>query len=265
MSFLRSLFLALSMFSKIPAPRVDWKSENMRYIMCFFPFVGFFIGGIDFLLCLLAKSGTLQNLTGFEIPLALTIVPVFLTGGIHLDGFMDTSDALASHASRERKLEILKDSRVGAFAVINVAVYFLAYFVISSHFTTLVKESEISTEVSLCLVSIFPVSRFLSALAVATFQCAKGSGLAKTFQDSSAKKFTRIWCVIFLLAIYSLIIARAHFFGILILASSLLCFAYYFLMSKKHFGGITGDLAGYFVQITELFCLAVLTIAFSFA
>ncbi len=203
--------------------------------MCFFPFVGFFIGGVDFLLCFLAKSGIFPNLTGFELPLALTLFPVLLTGGIHLDGFMDTSDALASHASRERKLEILKDSRVGAFAVINVTVYFLAYFVISSHFTALVQKSAISMEVSLCLASIFPLSRFLSALAVATFNCAKGSGLAKTFQDSSAKKFTRIWCVTFLLAIYSLITARALFFWNFNSGKFALVFCVLFFDVKKTF------------------------------
>ncbi len=261
MSFLSSLFLAFSMFSKIPAPRVEWKSENMRYIMCFFPFVGFFIGGFEFFLCTLTKTGLFQKLSGFEIPLTLTLLPVLITGGIHLDGFMDTSDALASHAPRERKLEILKDSRVGAFAVINVVIYFLIYFVISSHFTAIIKDSAIPEKLALCLASVFPVSRFLSSLAVASFRCAKGSGLAKTFQDSSSKRFTRIWCVTFLLAIYSLIIWKAHFFGILILISSLLSFAYYFLMSKKEFGGITGDLAGYFVQICEIFCLIALTVA----
>ena len=55
-------------------------------------------------------------------------MPVAVTGGIHLDGYADTSDALSSYGDREKKLEILKDSHCGAFAVIRLCSYFVAYF-----------------------------------------------------------------------------------------------------------------------------------------
>lgn len=53
------------------------------------------------------------------------LLPILVTGGIHMDGFMDTSDALASWQSPEKRLEILKDSHVGAFAVLGCAGYLL--------------------------------------------------------------------------------------------------------------------------------------------
>ena len=56
------------------------------------------------------------------------LVPVFVTGGIHVDGLLDTSDALSSWQERSRRLEILKDSHAGAFAVITAAVYFIAWY-----------------------------------------------------------------------------------------------------------------------------------------
>ena len=59
---------------------------------------------------------------------AAACLPLLITGGIHMDGFMDTVDALASHQSRERKLEILKDSACGAFAVLYCGVYLLLSF-----------------------------------------------------------------------------------------------------------------------------------------
>jgi len=58
----------------------------------------------------------------------LTLIPVVITGGIHLDGLLDTADALSSYQPRERRLEILKDSHAGAFAIIVCCMYFLAYF-----------------------------------------------------------------------------------------------------------------------------------------
>ena len=55
------------------------------------------------------------------------LLPLLVTGGIHLDGFLDVADARSSHQSRARKLEILKDSHVGAFAVIAMGCYLLLY------------------------------------------------------------------------------------------------------------------------------------------
>ena len=60
--------------------------------------------------------------------MVLVIVPVVITGGIHVDGLLDTSDALSSWRDREKRLEILKDSHAGAFAVITACVYFMAFY-----------------------------------------------------------------------------------------------------------------------------------------
>ena len=54
-------------------------------------------------------------------------IPILITGGFHVDGFLDTCDALHSYQPRERKLEILKDSHIGAFAVIMLALYGLIF------------------------------------------------------------------------------------------------------------------------------------------
>ena len=56
-----------------------------------------------------------------------TAIPLIITGGFHADGFLDVSDSLCSYGSREKKLKILKDPHIGAFAVIRLAVYYLIY------------------------------------------------------------------------------------------------------------------------------------------
>ena len=120
-SLWNSFKIAFAMFSKIPMPQADWSEENMRYMLCFFPFVGAAVGAI-----MLAAEWICRYLgmsDGF-ITAVLVLIPIFVTGGIHVDGLLDTSDALSSWRDREKRLEILKDSHAGAFAVITACVYF---------------------------------------------------------------------------------------------------------------------------------------------
>ena len=117
MNLLQSMVIAFSMYSKIPMPRVDWNEKNMKYAMCFFPLVG----GIEGILMLLA--GRLLMESGFGkifVAAVMTLLPILITGGIHMDGFMDTMDALSSYGDREKKLAILKDSHADAFARLGV-------------------------------------------------------------------------------------------------------------------------------------------------
>ena len=120
-----SFKIAFAMFSKIPMPQADWSEENMRYMLCFFPFVGAAVGAVTLAAEWICRYIGMSN--GF-IAVALVLVPVIVTGGIHVDGLLDTSDALSSWRDREKRLEILKDSHAGAFAVITACVYFLTMY-----------------------------------------------------------------------------------------------------------------------------------------
>ena len=120
-----SCIIAFSTYSRIPMPQAAWTEENMRYTLAFFPLVGAAVGAVFW------AVDALCSLLGFGCILRaalLTAVPAVVTGGIHLDGYCDTVDALASHAPKEKKLSILKDSNAGAFAVIWCCVWFLLYF-----------------------------------------------------------------------------------------------------------------------------------------
>ena len=116
MQLLRSFAIALSMYSKIPVPMVEWNEKNMKYAMCFFPVIGAVIGGLQLLAAYVLTGYT--SCGRFFTAVVMTLIPVAVTGGIHLDGFADTVDALSSYGDREKKLEILKDPNTGAFAVI---------------------------------------------------------------------------------------------------------------------------------------------------
>ncbi|WP_294430718.1 adenosylcobinamide-GDP ribazoletransferase [uncultured Treponema sp.] len=252
------------MFSAVPMPRIEWNQKNMRYMMCAFPFVGALIAFFCAIWLfwgwrLFAVFG--KNLSPHILALGLTLIPILISGGIHIDGFMDTCDALASHASREKKLEILKDSHSGAFAVLGCVIYFLSFYIISLELCTRFLNFHMDFRFLLPILSVFLFSRFFSALAVATFPIAKDSGLVHTFSTSTAKLFTALFCEIMIFIISITLIFFCGRNGILPLFSSLAAFLFYYLLTKQNFGGITGDTAGWFVQISELAGLAVLLFA----
>lgn len=240
MSIINSFFIALSMYSRIPVPRVDWEKENMRYAMCFFPMIGVVIGAVMYL------AGWLLDKTsvgGLFRGVVFTLIPIIITGGIHMDGFMDTMDALGSWGDREKKLEILKDSHAGAFAILGMGCYLM---------WSVAVWSELPAEVlRVCGVS-FVLSRALSGFSVVTFPAARNSGLLKMFQDGAQKKVVRITMCLYVAAaviMMAVMNARAMTGAV---TGMMIAFLYYIVVSWKQFGGVTGDLAGFFLETAEL-------------
>lgn len=121
MNVLKSFVIAMAMYSKIPMPKVEWEEKSMRYALCFFPVVGIVEGAVLYFIWRLFSH--YLGMDGMLAAAVYTVLPVLITGGIHVDGFLDTMDALSSYQERTRKLEILKDSHTGAFAIIGAAVY----------------------------------------------------------------------------------------------------------------------------------------------
>ena len=91
MKWLESCLIAISMYSKIPVPQVEWTKEKMSHAMCFFPLIGVVIGvllqGLGILCTWLSFGDTMRGAS-------FVLLPVLVTGGIHMDGFLDTTDAL---------------------------------------------------------------------------------------------------------------------------------------------------------------------------
>lgn len=240
MNYLKGWMIAFAMYSKIPMPAVEWERENMKYVMCFFPWVGAVSGLCFYFWGSYGKSVPVgETLYG----VILTIIPVLITGGIHVDGFLDTMDALSSWQPKERRLEILKDSHAGAFAVIAGCLYFLTWF----GFAT-----ELGSQ-GIPLVSLgFFLSRCLSGYAVTAFPCAKDSGLAAMFSEKAEKKKAQAVLLAETGAVLAVMLWTNLYPGIAVAAVSGLVFFWYYKMSRKKFGGITGDLAGWFLQVCEL-------------
>lgn len=235
-----SFKIAFSMYSKIPMPYTDWNKKSMKYAICFFPMVGIVIGFIVWLWNLISYKFGFGDIFRTSI---FILIPVLITGGIHLDGFVDTMDAINSYQPVERKLEILKDSHIGAFALISCIVYFILDFGIWS---------EIKGDAVLILGIGFILSRALSGFSIVTFSCAKNSGLAASFSDAAQKNIVRATMSVYIIICAVCMISINWILGLVSLITALLAFIYYRFMSLKNFSGITGDLAGYFLQVCEI-------------
>lgn len=240
MIVLKTIIVAFSMFSAIPMPNIQWNARNMRYSLCAFPLIGLVIGGLCWLWARL--SGVL-DLPALLRGAGLCLLPVLLTGGIHLDGYADTCDALASHAGPERRQEILKDPHLGAFAAIRLCTYFVASLAL---WTALPDVNPVS------ILCMFCLSRTLSALALTLFPLRAGSGLARSFAEAADKKRVRNTLLVLLAVLCAGMILSGG--GAAVIAAGLV-FWYYYLMSQRKFGGLSGDLAGWFLQTAELWML----------
>ena len=125
MRIIKSFIIAFSMYSSIPMPQFEWKDEDMKYILCFFPWVGAVVGACIYLWKMICDRFGIGLLCYTCIG---AVIPLLITGGFHADGFMDTMDAFHSYQPKEKKMEILKDSHIGAFSVIMLGIYGLIYF-----------------------------------------------------------------------------------------------------------------------------------------
>ena len=247
MIFIETVAVAFSMFSAIPMPQFDWNERNMRFSLCAFPLVGAVIAVCMFFwgrLCILLSLPDILRAAG------LCLLPVLITGGIHLDGYCDTCDALASHSGPDKRQEILKDPHLGTFAAIRLCVYFVADFALWTSAPALRLP---------VLIGVFCLSRSLSGLALTVFPIRPGSGLARSFAEAADRKRVRNVLLV-LSAALALLLLLFHA-GEAALAA-LLVFWYYRRLCVKDFGGLSGDLAGWFLQTAELWMLSAMVLRF---
>ena len=235
-----SIVVAFAMYSGIPFPKTEWKQETMRFSLCAFPLVGIPIMLLQLFWMRFAVYMRCSDLLRSAV---LTVIPVAVTGGIHLDGLLDTADAVSSWKTPEERLEIMKDSHSGAFAII----WACCYFALSLGVFSQADGSE------LFLIGLgYLLSRSLSALAAVYLKKAKNTGLLRTFSDAADKKLTGRIMIAWVSVLSLILVYLDPVRGVLQVLLAALVFLWYRWISYRQFGGITGDLEGFFLEIAEL-------------
>ena len=238
-----SLLIAFSMYSKVPVPQADWSEKNRRFVLGFFPLVGVLITALEwgwFLLAVKIGAGTLLR-AGVAV-----FLPVLVTGGIHVDGFLDVCDASSSHREREEKLRILKDPHVGAFAVISGICFFLLSFALATEVTALTAPA---------LFLVFPLSRCLSGLAVLNLKSANPKGTAAAMAPKAARRAVSVILILAVVAIFIRLFVYSPAAAFAVLAACAVSALLLLWNVVKGFGGINGDIAGHFLCVTEWLAL----------
>ena len=235
---INSFLIVLSFISVIPAPVVSWTSENLRCFCVMLPIMGVIFGA--FWLMFFHVLGMLAGLSPLLRGFVMMIATLTLTGGLHLDGLMDTCDAVFSHRDRETRLKILSDTHAGSFAVMSCVIILTAKTLLfselfalhTSHFT---------------LITIPIYSRLGMSLLLNNLPFAKSGGLAVLLGSSRHKRDNILLLMMFLLL--SIVSVK------IIPAMMILCVIIHVIICVKIFGGITGDLLGAFVESSEIIML----------
>lgn len=251
-NMLRALGIAFSMYSIIPMPRTEWTKENMAWAMVWFPFVGLVSGAVLFGWYHLALFLGLHPIVFAALALPLTIL---VSGGIHLDGFCDSVDAMASRRDCETRLKIMKDPHIGPFAL------FITVFLLLTQFAYYVQLQSVggSWRLWLLIALTFVLERSLSGLSLVIFPKARPDGLARTFADPAARGVGPVMIVEAAL-VSALMIVLGGWPGVAIIACLWIWFLIYRWFSVKQYGGMTGDLAGFFLTASEWLALLILVI-----
>lgn len=261
MKTITGFFMAWGNFCAIPCPCKNWDEKARNHMLVMFPIIGLMMGILwGFLFFVL---------TWMRLPISLsaallTAFPFVISGFIHLDGFMDCNDAILSRRPLAERQRILKDSHVGAFAVISALLLFMVFF--SAMWALVEKESVLPVW---CLIAIPVFSRSMSAREVMRCKPLSTSQYEQSFQPEATRGFRRgiwmIWTLILLLLVvgmgifgqaeateflkYALVMTGMQ------LAASLLGGVY----ARKQLGGMSGDIAGFMLTWSEL--IAVISLA----
>lgn len=232
--YLHAWAMCQSMFCALPCPWQVWDEDARDRMLLFLPVVGLVIGGLWYGLAWAMEQIGLPHVIR---ALVLALYPIQISGGIHLDGFMDVCDAIGSYRPLERRREILKDSHVGAFAVSGCAVLLLAQF------AALFAMDGMGVE----LILVPVLSRCGSALAVTLLPPMQTSQYAAQKRDRS---------VLFgLSGITGLTVAAALLLEKTALAGMLIGYGWALRRAYKSLEGMNGDISGYALTTGELCAL----------
>jgi adenosylcobinamide-GDP ribazoletransferase len=243
---MKNFLRALSFLTILPVGQIRLSEEkDLARSMAFFPLVGLVIG-------LLLALG--YYLFSFLFPKSLVLwltigLLALLTRGLHLDGFADTMDGLGSGGPKEKILEVMRDSRIGAFGVISLIL------LIGGKYLALDQISNSSVPYSLILMTVMGRQSMVLVCCRSSYARPNG-GLAKPFTENLGYRETA-WSLLSAFGVTLLFMGVKGivlFFGI-----GLFSLGYRFFFMKK-LGGVTGDILGAANELTELLCLILLVI-----
>lgn len=234
---IKGLIVAIQFLTRLPLNIVvDFNSENIKKSTFFYPFVGLLLG--------ILSSIPYYLLSFYNVNIAsfLTLMMmIILTGGLHLDGLSDTADGFFSNRDRERTLEIMKDSRIGAFGVLSLILMILFKYILISN---------MDVKLPIALILSMGNSRLVVLLQIAFKKIARPGGLGDMIHSSKPMRYIVIGNII-----YMGIISYMGLQYLIPLLVSILVGEIISIYTYKKIGGFTGDIYGATIEIVEAMSL----------
>jgi len=227
---------AIRFLTILPIPgKLGSDAESLSTSLPFFPVVGLMIGGISALLTL--GLGQL-----FPLPVTavgIVIILLMVSGGLHMDGLADTADGFFSSRPRERILEIMRDSHVGAMGVMAIVLTLALKIAALACYT--------NTNIWVPALLMPLAGRVVLVLLTAFMPYARGEGLASPFYQGPAK-LAATWGIVFFTAVAWWLAGAAGMFVVVGIILFTLLFALY---CHNKIGGVTGDTLGAACELAE--------------
>ena len=260
MRILRWLVASFSLYSRIPMPRMKLNDEDMEHALMFLPLVGAFVGACNYVLeSVLCKSGA----PVFVRAVSFVLIPIIITGGFHIDGFLDTEDALRSYQPMEKKLEIMKDPHVGSFAVTGLIIVLSAAFAGAGIIAAAYEDAYHPGKGMMAACGIFTLSRAICAQTSLKVKKARNDGMLR--KETGSKDLSiQLMVIIQGLAAAIYMVYINWILAVFVLGMFLICTLVYIKRSLREFGGVTGDTAGYYVVVSEVLAVDILAAAILF-
>lgn len=249
---MKKFLLALQLLTIIPVKIKGSAGEReLGRSTAFFPLVGAVQGII-----LVGANLLFSKFLPHDIASALTLIVLILTnGGFHLDGFADTIDGLAGGSTKEERLNIMKDSRIGAIGVVAIVLLLLLKFLCINALA-----SHLAPPSSYALFLLPIIGRWsMVPMAYWGDYARPDGGLGKAFAEYTGLK--ELLLATGLMLIFSVMLLSWH--G-LVYAGVLFIAAYFMtLFFKKKLGGVTGDVLGFQSEVSEVIFLILAILSFN--
>jgi len=231
------------------AQQTDWSPESFGRSVRLFPLIGAVIG----LLLVVVDFIVGKHLPPNVLAVILIVMEIVITGGLHGDGLMDTADGIFSGRNRERMLEIMKDSRVGANGVMAFCL------VVLLKWSLLIDLTPAHLMAALFIMPV--ISRFSMVVGITCFPYARPDGMGKAFAQYAGKKALLVAAVLTgVLVLLCTIVFPAGKLAVAGLAAALLFTGLFCNYVKNILGGLTGDTYGAITELSELVVLMVFLI-----
>ena len=245
--YFHAMMMSFSMFCAVPCPYHGWDDAARPLMTLFLPVVGAFIGGSWTLTAFVLRWLSIPALIQGAV---LCAFPFLITGGIHMDGFLDVTDAVKSCRDPDERRRILKDPNVGAFAVIDAILLIMAQFAL---FASLKEEADL-----FALLLIAVVSRTAAALCVTVLRPMGTSEYAGVYRKGVKRSHAMVLAVVLAGAVLTgfCFLGKYGFVSIGVIAG----YSLFLIRALRSLGGMSGDISGYAMTFAELCGVAVFSL-----